>query len=365
MVSLDVDWLKIALNGLQIGSILATAGFAAFGLLSRFKDDSGRLTRAGRVALAGIGLSALLSLTTQSVKAEVDRRAANAAAQAHQHELDAQLAQFEAQSEALTKLNRKQQDALTRTEKVLSDLGHVSTQVGRSIHSIELVGRQQDVHTARVLRTMWEDANRIVGERLELLVSTSCSRNQPSFNLFDNGTAMVSLLTPQQVDAIQSSPDGGIGVVEMVRALYSQRQDFTGSANSGGNFSRTRFSSFVSYFPNMISDPEVWRVNAVRIVLMAPFPEEHQSALPSERGMPTSVGATISAIRDVQNMETVPCAASVVLLANGRELIEASAPIEVIHDRDGTSLVALFDPALPNDEALPRFEAVSQAGRRR
>ncbi len=70
---------------LKVLSFIAAGAFGALGLLSKYKDDDGRITRAGKVALAGIVLSGILSLSMfilETTKAKLSARRAQAEADA-------------------------------------------------------------------------------------------------------------------------------------------------------------------------------------------------------------------------------------------------------------------------------------------
>lgn len=66
---------------LKIASMVASALFGALGLLTEYKGKDGTITRWGKVALSGIVLSALLSLTLQWLETEHAKREANDARQ--------------------------------------------------------------------------------------------------------------------------------------------------------------------------------------------------------------------------------------------------------------------------------------------
>src|ERR1041384_3735214 len=65
---------------LQIASVLASAVFGGIGVLTEYKDKDGRPTRWGRIALAGIICSALLTLLLQAFEASRARAASAEAA---------------------------------------------------------------------------------------------------------------------------------------------------------------------------------------------------------------------------------------------------------------------------------------------
>ena len=74
-------------NLLKVTLMIATGGFAALGLLTKYRDDQGTITKAGKIALAGILLTlgfslGLYALETSRAKAAADKARAEADATA-------------------------------------------------------------------------------------------------------------------------------------------------------------------------------------------------------------------------------------------------------------------------------------------
>jgi hypothetical protein len=63
-------------NALTVVSVLATTAFALMGFFTSNKDTQGRLTRAGRIAVCGVLLTALLSIASRSVEGKIGGRGA-------------------------------------------------------------------------------------------------------------------------------------------------------------------------------------------------------------------------------------------------------------------------------------------------
>jgi len=384
-----MDWLKIALNGLQIGSIMATAGFAAFGLISRFKDDKGSLTKSGRVALAGIGLSALLSLSTQSVKAEADRRSSEQADEKHQAELAKELDLFAGQSVALTQVDAKQRRALAETQLVqdrlsqsLSALQLVQRNVARSVSAIDIVGQKQDSHTARMLRTMWEDSNRIDGNRIEILMVNQCvasgSGEIPSI-LPAGATARIavapaSMLSSLHVPLNTFSTDlllDSVSPVENKTVTFSsmsQRVDVAKihSVDTTVVMQQTRFGPFMTQKPGAYSSPEEWRSAVVEILISGQqgglanaVKEATDERLEGKEELARryTIPGNIR-LNDDYIVNGLPCETSLYLMLNGR--IVATGDVSVVQvsewDEDVRGLVVVKSPVVPIiASALPQF----------
>jgi len=387
-----MDWLKIALNGLQIGSILATAGFAAFGLLTKFKDESGKLTKAGRIALAGIGLSALLSLGTQSVKAENDRRSAAVADEKHQAELNTQLALFKGQSAALQDLNNKQLRALgeaqaiqDRVKRSLAALQLVQQDVGKSINAIGVVGRKQDSHTARVLHTMWEDANRIEAGRIELIMRTQCevplAKEMPRI-LPGGAFAIIGLVNKSalhwlSVPANSFSRDlllhSNLPLVEKTVTFTSEdpRIDVfrTESTNTALVTQVMHFGPFEADVLDIgkFTKPDEWRNAAVEILISGRQPGL-ASAVQQATGQPMWDKARLSRgpllipedIRsnDHYKLAGLPCTTFLTLILNGRSIpFRQVRIIQVLEGDEGEGATVLVKTPVSTiaPEVFPKF----------
>jgi hypothetical protein len=330
-----MDFWNFALNALQIGSIMATAGFAAFGLISKFKDENGTLTRAGRIALAGIGMSALLSLGTQSVKAETDRISAKDAEDKHQQELSTQLDLFKAQSLALTQLDSKQRRALQETQQIqgqvtrtLAGLQFVQDRVDQSVRAIGLVGQKQDIQTARVLRTMWEDANQIHNGSLQLTVVYNCpvKRGTHRLNILREGAVAI-------VQAIPLADAKRIGIkptaLQMVLpqepvSLISTTQSVTFYPDDTGPEPRlqqiSRFTHFIGEVPLELRSPRWWREAVVEMAVWTPFipAKEELGEIAGTDLTPTEIGRLYD-LTGVQSkvVSGLPCNANVSLESGG------------------------------------------------
>ena len=382
-----MDFGKLALNALQIGSILATAGFAAFGLISRFKDDDGKLTWAGKVALAGIGLSALMSLSTQTLKAEFDRKSAKAADEKHQQELEDQLDNFKKQSAALSLLDGQQRRALAGTQqiqgqvtKTLAGLKTVQDRVDQSVRAVGLVGQKQDVHTARVLRTMWNDANRIDGNSIELIMQNYClasgSEEIPRI-LSAGATAQIRVaprvtlkslaVPPDSFSTHLLLPDDGV-------TFSSKDQRYEVSANR--TVDTTEFKQFTRFGPFQVnrigpfSSPETWRNAVVEILISGQEPglartveQAAQGLIQDENGLRGRYFIPQEILsNDDYSMAGLPCSTWLYLMVNGRQL--AALDVNVVqvweHDEDVRGLVVVKSHVSPVDSgALPQFSSGS------
>jgi hypothetical protein len=89
---------------LKITSLIATAVFGGLGLLTKYKDDEGKITRWGKIALGGIIISSIVSLTlylleTNKAKARAIDEQAKATATAQKLEMISTNAQMTAEQQ--------------------------------------------------------------------------------------------------------------------------------------------------------------------------------------------------------------------------------------------------------------------------
>ena len=381
-----MDWLKIALNGLQIGSILATAGFAAFGLVSKFKDDAGKLTKAGRIALVGIGLSALLSLGTQTAKAEADRQSAARADKAHRADLDAELERYRTQSKALGELDSKQRRALQETQRIqgqakqtLDALRIVQDRVDQSVRAVGLVGQKQDLHTARMLRTMWNDANRIDGNSIELLMQNYClaSGSEEIPRILPAGATALIRVAPKDSLKLSAVPPDSFRTDLLLPddAVTFSSRDQRVEVSTFRTVDTTEFKQFTRFGPFQIdrigpfSAPDTWRNAVVEILITGEQPGLAKAVEQAAQGLIQDENALRHRYHisheilsnDDYSMAGLPCSTTLYLMVNGRQLAVLEVNVVQVweHDEDVRGLVVVKSHVSPVDSgALPQFSGL-------
>jgi len=121
--------MDILYSFLKITSLIATGIFAALGLLTKYKNDAGKITRWGKVALAGILISSSVSLglfvlETSRAKAAAQRAKADAEATKASLEEIINKAKTTAslQEESLQKTDKLQRDMQTNLDRQQQNL---------------------------------------------------------------------------------------------------------------------------------------------------------------------------------------------------------------------------------------------------
>jgi hypothetical protein len=352
-----LDWWGLGFNTLQVISILATAGFAAFGLFTKYKDDDGRITTAGRIAVVGIGLSALLSLGTQSVKAEVDRRKAKEADDKHQSELTEQVRHFNEQAAKLQRLDASQSIALkaayrlqNRVETSLTDLNLLQDRVGQSIRAINTIGVKQDQYTARMLYTMWVDANRIGADSLKALVRYDCPRRA--------GTALPVLFRQDTVADINiKTSKAETYQLRSLSVTRAQMDPFGAHANQT-NYVIT-FDRFFGSALEMLSDPDSWRGATIAFSILGSYPDsvsDLRAALSKETLGPDAVARNFNVVQLRDLVAVLPCPVDVDFFINDRFVVKVQGAYPALFRYGDRQRVMIKTEAKRvSEDGFPRF----------
>ena len=344
-------------------SLLSAAGFGLLALLTDYKKD-GKITFWGKVAVIGIALSTVLSIASGTVQ---DRLQAAADTKARE-DRDIQTDRFTRQIAELRNLNRGMVEINRRSTDLLLQLGRsvraqdrmLSTQTTllsnarRSMLLTAGLTAQERENTDRVLRSLWDEANRISGGRLELLVTSTCNlegeRTMPL--LFANAFATVTLLDEEQAAADDRGELTGWAAVGTIgKALYSFRQESI-TATIENLQTLTRFHSFIAFVPDEISSPDRWRNGYVKILLVNASPSfPGIDALTAAATPPTEQRAG----RQAQGLQ-LPCEAEATVIANGRMVASGEGPVMLVRESDGAISLVLETAAEPvEEESLPTF----------
>lgn len=106
-------------EALTVASVVMAAGFGLMALFTSYKDKEGKTTRYGRLAAFGVVLTALVSLTLNTVKGEIDGVKAEA--------------QRKQQDERFDKTLKGFTDVLARQDQALTDGAVVRANLERSL----------------------------------------------------------------------------------------------------------------------------------------------------------------------------------------------------------------------------------------
>lgn len=168
-------------NALTVVSVLATAGFGLMGFFTSNKDTKGNLTRAGRIAVCGVLLTALLSIVSRAVEGKI---AAATSAQAHEVEVcrqNAAVAQFREQIGRLQMLNTGLVEVSGRSAKIRERLeGSIETQqkqlasAKQISNELAATGRASQANADALLKSVWEGREQVSARDLRVRVDLEC-----------------------------------------------------------------------------------------------------------------------------------------------------------------------------------------------
>lgn len=388
------DVLGKLVDVLQVASILSAAAFAALALFTEYKHD-GKITRFGRIAVAGIVLSALFSLGTQWGKAEIDRQKAEAARleeaeRRKQADIrDAkELGHYRNQMQGLSNVLGLQNVALDGTRDLL---GRMQTSLHRqqlleaqargTLLAVEATRSQEKANTIRVLRGMWDESNRVSGGRIVAVVAYQCAVDREKYVpiLPDEARAELTLV-PMAAVAAERLP------LNRFRAAYIRNsvdlvaldEKTTLVKDPIGEIQIQQLSRFSPFglgadALDALAHPENWSGIGVelriigtqpglaeRVAAVARKPLRGPEGLAEKYDLRAGIlhGATADAgVR----VKVLPCSADMALFINDRQVAEAQGLVAQVSDAadEGIGRVFVKFPIVPVEtKEFPRFTEI-------
>jgi hypothetical protein len=384
-----MTWLEAFITFLQVAAILSGAAFAALALFTDYKKD-GKVTRYGRLSVVGIALSALCSLGTQWGQSKLTARrgeeAASAALAQRQQEaqrFNQQMHRLGGLATNLNQLNGASVKLNQRAEESLRQLAAVQARVGQSLFATRQIGAQNQRNTAQVLRTMWDDANRINASSLAVTVNYSCGPVTGDFpRLMDDGATMVvrvARLTDRQRAGL--SPTGfhtslllDSGGAATFRSAEQRITVSRAPTVDGAQVDQVaRFTAFQSPNLGQFSDPANWRGAVVEAIIFTYQPNLLAAAAAATPDLELGGRADVANHYDLTNVRSdddyslsmLDCPVQMTLVVNGRFVATAEGRIVHVneHDEDVRGLVVVKFPIVPVDAAA--FSTFGAAAARR
>lgn len=378
------DWREALVDGLQIIAPTAAALFALLGLFTEYKKD-GKVTRYGRLAVVGIVLSALCSLLTQWAQGGLDEErsemaALQAAAQLRTEDVrfNRQIKLIGQQTLALGDLNTESLEIRDRLRLSLIQLGLLQTNAAHSLGATLRLENEQRASTARVLRTMWADANRITPASIQLAIGIDCGPVLGELPVvFPEGSlATIGVARPidqpawaakSKLFASKLTMTGEFVALASFQATIATQRKATGD---GANvYQAIVFQSFKSDGLGEFAEPEQWDGAYLDVVIVGFAPGVVAAALEAmpdyERGGKETLRETydISKIEanDDYGVSVLPCEATGSVFVNQREVASLTGKVVQVWegDEDVSGKVVLKFPVVQViATAFPRFDAV-------
>jgi len=192
---------QLLLSLITIATAVIAAGFGILGLTTKYKEEDGRLTRYGRIAVCGVVVSAFFAISSQAIKdrmayeqsekAKEDAEAARKNAVAEQAR---QQKEYKDQIDELVKAN-KSLLALQGDMTTALETGTTNIQRSESILQSTIALREQQRRSShRMLRSIWDSANRVSGGEVVLMLGLNCKPGTNVWslrNLFNGALASV------------------------------------------------------------------------------------------------------------------------------------------------------------------------------
>lgn len=283
-----------ALATLEIIATVSAAFFGILGLLNDYKDEEGKVTWTGRIAIGGIVLAALLSFFTREIEGELD---ALKKSEEEQKDLDRQELLLNGFESVLSDLETVSSDVTTLKKDSDSLRGAMRTSVALQTESgIELqtaaekiaqISNQQLTDSQSLLDFIWKQSNRADLNNIQARLDFYCALNDPSnkyqadpffgenvagkLRLFEDGSNSANFKAELvSSESIIRSSQTSIGNLRAIRQYY----DFEFRPDSG--------SSYIEYYRG-----EKWANGHIEIELDSPNERNFSDLYPFIQ--PTSV----------------------------------------------------------------------------
>lgn len=161
---------------LKVISMLATGLFGALGLLTKYRDDGGKITRWGKTALGGIVLSSAISMILYTLETSRSKAASDEArrkADATTASLQEIIGTAQRTANDLGETLRQQRELAEKMDTSLTTQGQVLTGNENILSGVVNGARQDTEHTIGLLRTFWGQSNRIEASQIAVEITYS------------------------------------------------------------------------------------------------------------------------------------------------------------------------------------------------
>lgn len=355
----DEQWFDI----ITTVSLLSAAGFGLLALLTDYKKD-GSITRWGRIAAAGIVGSAILSIMSGVFNDRIDagataKTAVKAAVQQTREasRFNAQIARLLSLQQGMTTANRHNEQiiaAMRNANAVQRALGQAqAVLLAQSQSSLLLTAKvdsEQRASSQRVMKGLWDEANRIEAARVELIVSVDCelAEGQAAPAIFAESSTAGLIVRPASegpFDHGNASGAHGMENLDFKRTLFSYEPLFR-RVTIGGGQTVIFFRSFLSFNPESVADPEVWRDGSIWIFISGAAPD----GLEKVRWRESTIGG---------DKALLPCSAGMLMTINGRMLGSANGRLTIDRDDEGTLTTRVEGEMAVEKDVFPRYRGAT------
>jgi len=381
------DSRELLVDLIGYASIVSAAVFGLIGLFTEYKTD-GKITLWGRLAAAGIGLSAVFAMTSAVLQKQLNTEQQQNARKAAATERAHQQKQFDTQLGQLMGLNL-QMAGVNRDNRAL--LGQMETSLEGQQRSLVLttaLGAQQRASTSQVLLGLWNESTRVTPASIKLTGFVTCTAVRPGQDfprLFrDNAIALVHAVPLAQAEPLRPFdtfnyfvrlPADGISLHSYTPHVSVQR---LGELRPGTGERVSEFVSFEAFTSDgaksLPERPEDWEGLALEVWIFtnsAPgIRQALDAALASPLGGKESLRPIFTVPPDLREdparpISVLPCKVFMGFAVNNRIIAQGAGLF--IHGRNplagGMNLAAKFPIWETSRGVFPRFPNAAVAAR--
>lgn len=388
--------LEFVVTLVGYASIVSAAIFGMIGLFAEYKVD-GKTTVWGKVAAVGIALSAAFGLTSAVLQRRADAAHRELSRIAADDERRKSEKQYREQVGRLFEINRtvagvnetsatllkNMGTSLEAQDRMLTDQRRLLANARESMLMTSRLQSQQRRGTTKVLRGLWNEANRVSGATIVAAVAYNCSVGWDAYFpiLPEEGRAQLTLVPMAKVAAegvpltrfragyVQGSVD--LTAIDQRTTLHREPTGEVGFQQI------SRFSPFAFGADDLeaLSSPENWDGMAVelmvvgvqpdlaqRMAAVASRPVRGRDALAEKYDLSAGVAAAPGPDDDGARVAVMPCQADMFLFINDRQVAEAQGLVVQLWDRPGDRIgriIVKFPIVAVDTDDFPRFAEAS------
>jgi hypothetical protein len=375
-VALSTSEIVLAVLKYLSAAVAAASGLWALTHKLSFDDEHNvrHLTPAGKAALAfGVGsflvasAAAGVELLLANIKkqnqllSEAASKAASADKERRAAEEAARVRDLLLKNLATAALSETKRRADSTAQRLLSleTAAREERRDNRLALRVGGVAVAEQQNTGRVLKSLWEEAHRIEGTRIEVLAEHNCTSKTI-------GKRLSIIGQPSQVSMILFGEEGEdlrppvihFAQLASVKAmLFSLKQEELDLALEGEADSPImHFHTFYAFAPDAIASPEDWRKGYVKLVIQGLAARDLPADLEGPGNSEAMSRVPKSWASDNNVTRLLPCSITTTLLINGRTLATGTGPIGLTGDGQKPATFVAEIPTMPVDNAqLPRY----------
>ena len=339
----DDQWV----NFLTVLSVLSAAGFGLLGLFTDYKKR-GKVTSWGRLAAAGIGLSASLSILLNIAQGKVEARNREVARSATTKQEATYKARYDSQLASLNTLADNMRQSLDDQADQQIAEKRIINSANTTLIKTDALSRQEQGNSTRMLRSLWNNANHVSGDSIMAAVSFLCESGPVPHILSEDAIAGLVFKTPKK----------GGGSIETSFMLPLSRSVRPENMAAPSGYQSYLFSGGIGEL-GRYDQLENWRGAAASLVVRS---VGRDAAITSSQVFSggTEPGRELF-MEYTGPLSTLPCVPQLFLIVGGRDLVDVEgAAYQTMAAQANIPRGTIYTvfPGLPfNSNEIPRFGA--------